>query len=217
VAAGGLVEFSPPAEVEGAASDDLDGSFASVDGNFGSAGNSEVSACGKEGFRCLARRAAGAFVRALVGNGNGRESKGRGAVVLGAEGGRNGRDGDASGRPGRLIDDDDELADIGSEGENAKYAGTPMSARPNVPAVRDTTRRRAVARGMFSENLLFRMVWTPRRLPFNAEKQPRIRQPRSKTMCLVVDRATSRARTTKAEPNLEMAARRPKIGPRNPH
>jgi hypothetical protein len=126
VAAGGLLDFSPPAEVEGAASDDLDGGFAPVDdsvgsvGNVGNVGNSEVSACGKAGFRCLARRAAGAFVRALVGNGSGSESKGRGAVVLGAEGGKDGRDGDASGRPGRLIDDDDALADIGSEGENAK-------------------------------------------------------------------------------------------------
>ena len=52
--------------------------------------------------------------------GSGRESKGRGAVVLGAEGGRDGRDGDGRGSPGKVIDDDDELADIGSEGENAK-------------------------------------------------------------------------------------------------
>jgi len=41
-------------------------------------------------------------------------------VVLGAEGGKYGRDGEGRESPGREIDDDDELADIGSEGENAK-------------------------------------------------------------------------------------------------
>lgn len=141
--------------------------------------------------------------------GSGRDSNEWGAVELVAEGGKDGRDGDGRGRPGKI--DDDELADIGSEGEKARYAGTPMSARPNVPAARDPTRRRAVARGMFPENLLFRMAWTPRRLPEKSEKQPPTGTGRSKTICLVADQPRAHGRGAKSEPNLELAARRPKI------
>ena len=137
---------------------DTDGWLLSVDGGgTGSEdvgddalgfGSSEVSAVGKDGGGCVAGGAVDVVDPVVVGNGSGRDSEGWGAVELGAERGRDGRDGDGRGRPGNVIDDEAELADIGSDGANAMKAGTPMSARPNVPAARDPTRRRKV-RGIF--------------------------------------------------------------------
>ena len=127
---------------------------------------------GRVGFGCVVGGAVVGDDPVVVGAGNGSDKRGWGVVaVLVAAGGRDGSDGDGRGRPGNVIDDDAELADIGSDGENAMKAGTPMSARPNVPAARDPTRRRKV-RGIFPTNLLFRMAWLrpSRRLPRNARK-----------------------------------------------
>jgi hypothetical protein len=187
----GLDEVLPPG-------DDVDalGRVEPVDGDgdvVGSFGNSEISAWGKEGFGCLCRRGAGDFDRVAVGlfvglfvdsgRGSGRDSKGWGAEELVAEGGRDGRDeGSRPGNVGELIDDDAELVDIGSDGANAMKAGTPMSARPNVPAARDPTRRRTVVRGIFPRNLLFRMMWIDQRAvcPVTRESTLRKRTGRSR-------------------------------------
>jgi hypothetical protein len=169
--AGALAAAGGGAEVDGwlpSGVGDGGGFETVVDGAFG---KSEVNAVGRAGFGCVV---GGAVVDdpVVVGAGNGSDTRGWGVVaVLVAAGGRDGSDGDGRGRPGNVIDDDAELADIGSDGENAMKAGTPMSARPNVPAARDPTRRRKV-RGIFPTNLLFRMAWLrpSRRLPRNARK-----------------------------------------------
>jgi hypothetical protein len=157
----GLVDLVPSGDGEVTGAGDV----------VGSLGNSELSAWGRDGFGCLARGLVLGFDGVVVGKFSGRDSEGRGAVELEAAWGKDGSDGVGSGRPGNGIDDDDELVDIGSEGANAMNAGTPMSARPNVPAARDPTRRRKV-RGIFPTNLLFRMAWLrpSRRLPRNARK-----------------------------------------------